>query len=135
VKLYQFTVTARLLFTGILNSFIKGSGVISSGAFVLQYNNDGWFGSDVNQDISAYTKMVVRIRCASGGEQNHFRMKLGGVEKTFAQFSGNTITTSYKDIVIDLVANGVNRTSPGQLNFTFWHGYSGTIYIDEIRFE
>lgn len=117
------------------NSFVNNSGVISSGALVLQYNNNGWFGSDVNQDISAYTKMVIRIRGASGGEQNHFRMRLGGVEKTFAQFSGNTITTSYKDIVIDLVANGVNRTSPGQLNFTFWHGYSGTIYIDEIRFE
>lgn len=117
------------------NSFVNNSGVISSGALVLQYNNDGWFGSDVNQDISAYTKMVIRIRGAAGGEQNHFRMKLGGVEKTFAQFSGDTITTSYKDIVIDLVANGVNRTSPGQLNFTFWHGYSGTIYIDEIRFE
>jgi hypothetical protein len=34
-----------------------------------------------------------------------------------------------------MVTNGVNRSAPGQLNLTFWWGSSGTVTIDEIRFE
>ncbi|QJD83896.1 DUF4832 domain-containing protein [Cohnella herbarum] len=117
------------------NSFANNAGAIDSGALKLQYSNNGWLGSDVNQSIAAYTKMIVRVKGAAGGEQSHFRVTLGGVEKTFGDFSGNTITTAYKDIAIDLVANGVNRSAPGQLTMAFWYGGSGTIWIDEIRFE
>ncbi|MFD0670969.1 fibronectin type III domain-containing protein [Cohnella sp. GCM10027633] len=116
------------------NSFSNGSGVIESGALKLQYSNNGWLGTDVTQSITGYTKMIVRVKGANGGEQSHFKLSLGGVEKTLADFSGNTVTTAYKDIEIDLVANGVNRSAPGQLTMTFWHGGSGTIWIDEIRF-
>jgi hypothetical protein len=117
------------------NSFVNGSGALSGGALVLQYNNSGWFGSDVLQDVSSKTYLVFVIKGAAGGEQNGFRVSLGGVEKTFAAFSGDTITTAYKTIRINMVTNGVNRSSPGQLNMTFWWGSSGTITIDEIRFE
>lgn len=116
------------------NSFANGSGVIESGALKLQYSNNGWFGSDVNQSLSGYTKMIIRIKGANGGEQSHFKLSLGGVEKTLADFSGNTVTTSYKDIEINLVSNGVNLSAPGQLTMTFWYGGSGTVWIDEIRF-
>ncbi|RED63281.1 fibronectin type III domain protein [Cohnella lupini] len=116
------------------NSFLNGAGVIESGALKLQYNNNGWLGSDVTQSLTGYTKMVIRVKGAAGGEQSHFRIAIGGVEKTLAEFSGNTVTTSYKDIEIDLVANAVNRNAPGQLTMTFWHGGSGTVWIDEIRF-
>ncbi|WP_168119961.1 DUF4832 domain-containing protein [Paenibacillus sp. HB172176] len=117
------------------NSFTNGAGVIESGALKLQYNNNGWLGTDVNQDLSGYSKMVIRVKGAAGGEQSDFNLSIGGVEKSLESFSGDTITTSYKDIEIDLVANGVNRSAPGQLTMTFWHGGSGTIWIDEIRFE
>lgn len=117
------------------NSFTNGAGVIESGAVKFQYSNNGWYGSDVTQSIAGYTKMIVRIKGAAGGEESHFHLILGGVEKTFAAFSGNTITTSYKDIAINLAANGVNQTAPGQLQMTFWQGFSGTVWIDEIRFE
>ncbi|MFC5405544.1 fibronectin type III domain-containing protein [Cohnella soli] len=117
------------------NGFVNNAGVIESSALKLQYNNGGWFGSDVNQSLTSYTKMIVRIKGGAGGEQSHFHVSLGGVDKTFGDFSGNTVTTAYKDIAIDLVANGVNRSSPGQLAMSFWYGASGTIWIDEIRFE
>ncbi|WP_199731753.1 DUF4832 domain-containing protein [Cohnella endophytica] len=117
------------------NGFVNNAGVIENGALKLQYSNNGWFGSDVTQSIASYTKMIVRVKGAAGGEQSHFHLTLGGVEKTFGDFSGNTITTAYKDIAIDLVANGVNRSAPGQLTMAFWYGSSGTIWIDEIRFE
>ncbi|NOV04807.1 DUF4832 domain-containing protein [Paenibacillus planticolens] len=112
-----------------------GSGVINSKGLTLQYNNNGWFGSDVLQDISAYNTMIIRVKGSAGGEQNQFHLALGGVEKTLGAFSGDTITTSYKDIAINLVSNGVNRTAPGQLTMSFWWGSSGTITIDEIRFQ
>ena len=117
------------------NSFANGAGVASGGALALKYSNNGWFGSDVNQDISGKTYLVFVIKGAAGGEQSHFKVKLGGVEKTFAAFSGDTITTAYKTIRINMSTNGVNRASPGQLQMSFWLGKSGTTYIDEIRFE
>lgn len=117
------------------NGFANDAGVIESGALKLQYNNGGWFGSDVTQSIAGYSKLIVRIKGAAGGEESQFHLVLGGVEKTLGAFSGNTVTTSYKDIAIDLAANGVDRASPGQLQMSFWHGSAGTVWIDEIRFE
>lgn len=117
------------------NSFVNGAGVESGGALILQYNNAGWFGSDVLQDVSSKTYLVFVIKGAAGGEQNAFHVTLGGVDKTFAAFSGDTITTAYKTIRINMAANGINRAAPGQLNMTFWWGSTGTITIDEIRFE
>lgn len=117
------------------NGFVNNAGVIDSGALKLQYNNNGWLGSDINQSIGNYSKMVIRLKGVNGGEQNHFQLTIGGVTQTLAALSGDTITTSYKDVVIDLVSKGVNRTSPGQLTMSFWHGGSSTIWIDEIRFE
>ena len=117
------------------NSFTNGAGVIDNGALKLQYNNNGWLGTDVNEDLTGYSKMVIRVKGAAGGEQSDFNLSISGVEKTLAAFSGDTITTSYKDIEIDLAEGGVNRSAPGQLTMTFWHGGSSTIWIDEIRFE
>ncbi len=119
------------------SNFVNGGGigVQSSGALALQYNNDGWFGSQISQNVSGYTYLVFVIKGAAGGEQSAFHVTLGGVDKTFAAFSGDTITTSYKTIRINMSSNGVNRASPGQLELSFWYGSSGTITIDEIRFE
>ena len=117
------------------NSFVNGSGAIEAGALKLQYNNNGWLGTDVAQNIGSYSKMVVRVKGANGGEQHHVQLTLGGVTQTLGALSGDTITTSYKDLQIDLASKGVDRSSPGQLTMTFWHGGSGTIWIDDIRFE
>jgi hypothetical protein len=97
------------------NGFVNQAGVIDSGALKLEYNNDGWLGSEISQNIGSYSKLVIRIKGANGGEQNHFQLTIGGVTKTMAAFSGDTITTGYKDLEIDLVANS-------------------SIWIDEIRF-
>lgn len=117
------------------NSFVNQAGVIENGALKLQYNNNGWFGSDVTQSLTGYSKLIMRIKGAAGGEEGQFHLVLGGEEKTFGAFSGNTVTTTYKDIAIDLAASGVDRSSPGQLQMSFWHGSAGTVWIDEIRFE
>ncbi len=119
------------------NGFANGSGgagVVSSGALTLQYSNSGWFGSDINRDISQYKYFMIKVKGAAGGEETAFKMRLGNAYKLFSEFTSTPITTEYQYIKIDMAANGVNRTSPGQLNFEFWFGKSGTVYIDEMGF-
>ncbi|GAA4249049.1 hypothetical protein GCM10022255_031430 [Dactylosporangium darangshiense] len=117
-----------------------GNGVVAGGALALQYNNCGWFGSDVNQDVSAYTYLVVRVKGASGGEQTQFNMGLGGTTKVFGDYvldgGGHpAITTAYQDIRIPMAANGISRTSPAQLAMGFWYGGNSTITIDSFSFS
>ncbi len=116
------------------NGFQNNTGVLQNGALVLEYNNSGWFGSDINRDLSQYKYLVFRIKGAAGGEQTAFKIRIGNVYKFFSELTSTAITTSYQDIRIDMVTNGINRTSPGQLNLEFWFRKSGTVYIDEIRF-
>ncbi|MFI5916014.1 fibronectin type III domain-containing protein [Dactylosporangium sp. NPDC051541] len=117
-----------------------GNGVVSGGALALQYNNCGWFGSDVNQDVSQYTYLVVRVKGSAGGEQSHFNLSLGGTTKVFGDYvldgGGHpAITTAYQDIKIPMAANGISRTSPAQLAMGFWYGGSGTVSFDSFSFS
>ncbi|MEV0136161.1 hypothetical protein AB0H83_47960 [Dactylosporangium sp. NPDC050688] len=112
-----------------------GNGVVTGGALTLQYNNCGWFGSDVGTDVSAYTYLVVRIKGATGGEQSHFNLSLGGATKVFGDYTLDggghpALTTTYQDIKIPLAANGINRASPAQLAMGFWYGSNSSITID-----
>ncbi|TYP68631.1 DUF4832 domain-containing protein [Paenibacillus methanolicus] len=123
------------LWTGA-NSFDNGGGSIDNGALMLNYRGDGYFGSDLkNINLSGYKKMIIRVKGSAGGEENHVKLQLGGVNKFLSKWSSSVIATEYADIVIDLKASGVNLASPKALKMTFWHGYTGTIWIDEIRFE
>ncbi|WP_433605907.1 fibronectin type III domain-containing protein [Dactylosporangium sp. CA-139114] len=124
------------------NCFLNGggNGVVSGGVLTLQYNNCGWFGSDVNQDVSQYTYLVVRIKGNSGGEQTHFNLGLGGTTKVFGDYTLDggghpVITTAYQDIKIPMVANGISRTSPAQLAMGFWFGGNSSISIDSFSFS
>lgn len=114
----------------------NGAGVIEDGALVLQYQNMSRMETNIGLNLSDTGKLVIRMKGAVGGEENQVNISIGGVTKTIGQFSGDTITTSYKDIVIDLTAQGVN------LSQTIWSiaisqatwDTTGTIYIDEIYF-
>jgi chitodextrinase len=124
------------------NCFLDGggSGAVTGGALSLRYNNCGWFGSDVGVDLSTRTHLVVRVKGATGGEQSHFNLSLGGATKVFGDLTldGGThpvITTSYQDIRIPMTANGINRNSPSQLAMGFWHGGNSTVTIDHISFQ
>jgi hypothetical protein len=106
----------------------------------LRYDNCGWFGSDVATDLSSRTSLVVRIKGAAGGEQNHFSLSLGGVTKRFGEFTLDggahpVVTTGFQDIRIPLAANGINRASPAQLALAFWYGGNSTISIDHLTFQ
>lgn len=124
------------------NCFLSGggAGTETGGALVLQYDNCGWFGSDVTTDLSARTYLVVRIKGAAGGEQSQFNLSLGGVTKVLGDYSLDggghpAVSTGYQDIRIPMAANGISRTAPGQLTMGFWYGGAGTVTIDSITFQ
>ncbi|WP_141502124.1 S-layer homology domain-containing protein [Paenibacillus luteus] len=114
----------------------NGAGVVQDGALVLQYQNMSRLETNIGRNVADTRKLVLRVKGAVGGEENQVSLSVGGVTKTIGQFSGDTITTSYKDIVIDLPDQGVN------LSQTIWSiaisqaawDTTGTIYIDEIYF-
>ncbi|WP_238011711.1 carbohydrate-binding protein [Dactylosporangium sp. AC04546] len=123
------------------NCFLNGggSGAVTGGALTLQYNNCGWFGSDVGTDLTGYTYLVVRIKGNAGGEQTHFNLGLGGTTKVFGDYTLDggahpVITTTYQEIRIPLTANGINRNSPAQLAMGFWYGGNSSITIDGFSF-
>ena len=114
----------------------NGAGVVKDGALVLQYKNMSRLETNVGRNISDTRKLVIRVKGAAGGEEDEVNLSIGGKTKTIGQFSGDTITTSYKDLVIDLPDQGVD------LSQTIWSvaiaqaawDTTGTIYIDEIYF-
>ncbi|MFD0670964.1 S-layer homology domain-containing protein [Cohnella sp. GCM10027633] len=111
-----------------------GAGVVENGALTLQVKNNAWFESGIGPDLSEMNKLVIRAKGEAGGEESLVKLGIGGVNKTLGQFSGDTITTSYKDIVIDLAAGGVDLSQDIwslAISLNTWDT-TGTIYIDEI---
>lgn len=114
----------------------NGAGVVEDGALVLQYQNMSRMETNIGRNLSDTGKLVIRAKGAAGGEEKQVNISIGGVTKTLGQFSGDTVTTTYKDFVIDLPSQGVD------LSQTIWSiaisqaawGTTGTIYIDEIYF-
>lgn len=115
----------------------KGSGQLLNDALTLVYKNDGYFGSAIERSLAGYSSLVLRIRGGAGGEQQHFHLALGGVDKPFASLSSQPITTGYQEIRIPFSAfgSGLNLQSVSALQLSFWHGYSGKVEIDLLRFE
>lgn len=114
----------------------NGAGVVEDGALTLQYKNESWLETNIGLNVADTSKLVIRVKGAVGGEENQVNLRIGGVTHTLGQFSGNTITTSYKDLVIDLPDHEVDLAQ------TIWSiaisqahwDTTGTIYIDEIYF-
>ncbi|NIK70807.1 S-layer homology domain-containing protein [Paenibacillus sp. BK720] len=114
----------------------NGAGIVEDGALVLQYQNMSRMETNIGRNLADTRKLVIRAKGAAGGEENQVNISIGGVTKTLGQLSGDTVTTSYKDFVIDLPDQGVD------LSQTIWSiavsqaawGTTGTIYLDEIYF-
>lgn len=116
-------------------SFTNGDGKVVNGALRLDYDGAGWYGEEIGRDITEYETLVLSISGAAGGEQQDFTVELGGTTQLFADIADGPITTDFTELRVDLVAAGVDRSNPGQLNLNFWQGETGTVDIEEIRFE
>jgi len=115
-------------------SFENGSGEVESGALVLEYDNGGWFQSQINQDVSDYDTLVFEVSGADGGEESEVLFDMGGVRTMLADVTDDSIGTSTSAVRVDMEAAGVDRSSPS-LRLNFWQGGASTLEIEAIRLE
>ncbi len=114
-------------------SFENGSGTVSDGTLVLEYANGGWYQEQLNQSITDYSTLVLRVSGANGGEENDITFEMGGVSAMLSEVTNDTITTSGGDVTIDLEAAGVDRSSASlSLRLNFWGGGNSTLTIEEV---
>ncbi|WEL18315.1 hypothetical protein SVXHr_2160 [Halorhabdus sp. SVX81] len=110
----------------------SGSGEVEDGALRLEYDNAGWFGSNVSQSIDDYQYLTLRIRGDEGGEQSDFMLKIGGASDLLENLTDDSIGTDYSTVSIDLESVGADLASPQAVRFNFWQGASGAVEIDRI---
>jgi len=117
-------------------SFENGSGDVQDGALVLEYDNAGWFQEQINQDLSGYSELVFVLSGADGGEEDDFLLDVGGARGLLSSFSDDAIGRSASTVTVDMESAGIDPSAGGlSVRLNFWQGGSGTLEIDEIRFE
>ncbi|WP_082223216.1 glycoside hydrolase family 5 protein [Halosimplex carlsbadense] len=115
-------------------SFENGGGEETGGALVLEYDNGGWYQSQINQDVSDYSTLVFEVSGANGGEESEVLFDMGGVRTMLSNVTDDSIGTSMGEVRVDMEAAGIDRSSPS-VRFNFWQGGSSTLELSEIRLE
>jgi len=117
-------------------SFENGGGEETGGALVLEYDDGGWFQSQINRDVSDYDTLVLEVSGADGGEESEVLFDMGGVRTMLADVTDDAVGTSSSEVAVDLAAAGVDRSSSSlSLRLNFWQGGASTLTIEEIRLE
>ncbi|WP_415380362.1 endo-1,4-beta-xylanase [Halosimplex sp. TS25] len=112
-----------------------GSGAVADGALRLEYDNAGWFASNVGQSVADRPVLHLRVRGDAGGEESQFRLKVGGVDDLLANLTDDAVGTEWSTVSVDLAANGADLDQPNSVRFNFWEGHAGAVDIDRIAFE
>ena len=121
---------------GSFQNGTAGGGAVEDGALVLEYDNAGWFVEQVQQDVSDYSTVVLRVSGANGGEESEFLFDMGGARDLLANLTDDSITTSVTDVAIDMDAAGIDPSGGGlSIRLNFWQGGASTLEIEEIRLE
>jgi len=115
-------------------SFENGGGEETGGALVLEYDNGGWYQSQINRDVSDYDTLVFEISGANGGEESEVLFDMGGVRTMLGNVTDDSIGTSMGEVRVDMEAAGIDRSSPS-VRFNFWQGGASTLEIGEVRLE
>ncbi|GAB3684659.1 hypothetical protein GCM10028857_13950 [Salinarchaeum chitinilyticum] len=111
-----------------------GNGEVSNGALRLEYENAGWFASNVRTDVSSTPTLNLRIRGDSGGEEDDILLDVGGVRGLLGDLADGGIGTSYSTLSVDLQAAGADLANPQSVRLNFWQGASGAVDVDSIAF-
>ncbi|RRJ29502.1 endo-1,4-beta-xylanase [Halocatena pleomorpha] len=117
-------------------SFQNGSGSVSNGALVVEYDDGGWLQEQINQDVSDYSTLVLDVSGATGGEESEISLSMGGASGLLSDLTSDSIGTSTSSVAVDLEAAGVDRTASSlSIRLNFWQGGTSTLTIEEIRLE
>ncbi|GAB3017192.1 hypothetical protein [Natronobiforma cellulositropha] len=109
-----------------------GSGTVSGDALRLEYDDAGWFLSNVREDLSDYAELVLTVTGDDGGEEDDITLEIGNVRDTLSNLTDDSIGTSSSTVTVDLVDAGVDRSMVQDIWLTFWGAGSGAIELDSI---
>jgi len=131
-------------------SFVTGANAYEGYALSIQYSfvSNSWCGywsyfraDESGHDVSAYTHLTMWVKGASGGEKFKVELKdtsnaQAAVYLTSLENFQTGAKTSWSKAEFPLSRfSGVNLKSLKQVNIVFdQEPYSGTIYIDQIKF-
>ena len=115
-------------------SFENDGGEVSDGALVLEYDNGGWFASNVGQSVEDRPYLLLTVRGGDGGEEDEIELRVGGASGLLSELSDDAVGTDWSVVAVDLEAAGADLANPDSVRLDFWQGGSGTLEIDEIAF-
>ncbi|GAB3017184.1 hypothetical protein [Natronobiforma cellulositropha] len=107
---------------------------VSGGALRLEYDDGGFFATNVFADVSAYDTLEITISGDAGGEEDDIDIRVGDVRDSLASLTSDSIGTSSSTLSIDLADAGVDQSSVELVRLGFWHEGSGAVEIEEIAF-
>ena len=112
----------------------SGEGELVDGALRLEYDDEGWFLSNVRADRAEYTHLELDVRGADGGEEDDVFLEIDSVEARLSELTDDSIDTEFSTVRVDLADAGVDGSSVQDVWLTFWNAGSGALEIDELRF-
>ncbi|GAB3017282.1 cellulase family glycosylhydrolase [Natronobiforma cellulositropha] len=122
-----------------LGNWIGGDGfeaneVTGDATLRFEYDDGGWYGTAVAQDISRYSHLMVRVSGDDGGEEAEVDVAFAGFEGLLSEVAEGHIEAGRMSLVsLDLSGAGESDLEdPGQLRFGFDHGGTGAIEIDAL---
>ena len=112
----------------------NGSGEIDGGALRLEYDDAGWFLSNVRGDVSEYDALEIDVRGDDGGEESDVHVQVGAVRGSLDDLADGEIGTDSSTLTVDLSSVDVDRSALQDVWLSFWQAGSGAIEVEEIRF-
>ncbi|WP_049928120.1 hypothetical protein [Halopiger goleimassiliensis] len=107
---------------------------LDDGVLRLEYDDGGFFATNLFADLSAYDRLELVVRGDDGGEETDVDLRIGNVRDRLANLTDDAIGTEFTTVDVDLEDAGVDRSAVRQLRLAFWHGASGAIELEEIAF-
>ncbi|WP_049928118.1 dockerin type I domain-containing protein [Halopiger goleimassiliensis] len=115
-------------------AFANGDGELVEDALRLEFDDGGWFLSNVRADLSGYTHLELDVRGDDGGEESAVFLEIDSVAGPLGSLTDESIETEFTTVGVDLEAVGVDPSSVQDVWLTCWNAGSGAIEIDELRF-
>lgn len=105
---------------------------VQDGALTIEYDDGGWFVTNVDRDVDEFDELAFVVRGAEGGEGQHLELEVGATRATLAGLSGDAVGTEYDVITVDLA----DVDADGELGEVRveapWGADPSTVEIDEI---
>ncbi|MEY7850484.1 hypothetical protein AB7C87_14950 [Natrarchaeobius sp. A-rgal3] len=111
-----------------------GSGELVDGVLRLEYEDAGWFLSNVRADRSEDTHLELDVRGDDGGEADDIYLEIDDIEAPLSELTDDSVGTEFGTVSVDLADAGVDASSVQDVWLTFWGAGSGALEIEAIRF-